>query len=248
MKTSNTKQVAAFEKLLGHCNAQGAKYKPSKASIESTALKTLLAEAHKSILTVHNAQTDLVDAINHRNRLLDTLPEMGTRVMSALDACDAPKDLVKDVNRIRKKFRYVPAVATAKKKRSAGQAEQIANGNDVPTSVPGAPVSELDIKSKISNLTKLITLLKKEPSYTPNESDLSVEGLEDFLERLRDKDQVTENAAFALKQERQKRNGMFFKKQGIYGISKMVKMYFRSLFGHKSTEYKNVVKIQFLNK
>jgi hypothetical protein len=48
MKT-HAKQVAAFEKLLGHCNAHGARFNPSKESMKSTALANLLMEAQKSL-------------------------------------------------------------------------------------------------------------------------------------------------------------------------------------------------------
>src|SRR5687767_4027669 len=111
MKT-HTNQVAAWGKLLGHCNALGATFNPSKESMKSTALTNLLTEAQKSIQAVHNAHNDLVDAINVRNRAFDKLPYLGTRIIGALEASGASPDHIADVNRIRLRFRYQPPRST----------------------------------------------------------------------------------------------------------------------------------------
>lgn len=248
-------QVAAFEQLLGFCNAQGATFNPSRESMKSTALTTLLTEAQKSIQAVHNAHNDLVDAANIRNRAFDALPFLGTRIMAALEAVDAPSDHIADVNRIRLRFRYRSPKDTALKNGSGGQAMPTdtfgrqagqTNGVDVPSaSTPRGPVSYLGFNNKVETLAELIGLLSKESYYTPNEADLSIEGLNAALAVLREKQKTVGMAQLALYNARQNCNKILFQPNGIYGISVKVKMYFRSIFGFKSEQYQAVRKIKF---
>src|ERR1043165_6551043 len=93
------KNMAAFEKLLGACNAHGASYNPGSASIERTALTALLSEAQKSIDAVHKAQGDVTKAINVRDAAFNALPLLGTKVMSIAAAHDMDIEHVKDLNR-----------------------------------------------------------------------------------------------------------------------------------------------------
>jgi hypothetical protein len=244
MKT-HAKQVAAWGKLLGHCNALGATFNPGMESMKGTALTLLLTEAQKSIEAVHEAQAIQVDAINVRNRAFDELPFLGTRIISAVGASGAPPDYLADVNRIRLRFRYQPLKGSALKTRSGEQTEQT-NGVDIPPAgTPRRPVSYLGFDNKIENLAELIGLLKKESRYIPNEDDLSVESLEAFLAELRQKHTAVSTASMALYSARQHCKKMLFANEGIYGSSVRVKKYIQSVFGYKSEQYQVVHKIRF---
>jgi hypothetical protein len=255
MKT-HANQVAAWGKLLGHCNALGASFNPSRESMKSTALTHLLNEAQKSIEAVHEAQNVLVNAINVRNRAFNDLPILGTRIIGALEAVGASPDHIADVNRIRARFRYQPPKETALKKNgSVGQAVPSAafgrqaeqpNGVEVPpASTPRGPVSMLGFTGKTENLAELIGLLSKEPKYLPNEADLTIESLEAKLADLREKQNAVSIASMALYSARQLRKKLLFRAEGIYGTSVMVKKYIKSVFGFNSEQYQVISKIKF---
>ncbi|HYC85238.1 MAG TPA: hypothetical protein VEB86_08455, partial [Chryseosolibacter sp.] len=66
MKTNHVNQVAAFEQLLGFCNAHGGVFNPSKDAIKMTALGTLLTQAQESLRAVKDTQTAYVNAVIDR--------------------------------------------------------------------------------------------------------------------------------------------------------------------------------------
>src|SRR5687767_12417679 len=94
MNTGNVKQVAAFEKLLGFCNAHGAMYNPSKASLKVAALNTLLTSAQQSLEAVKTLQTAYNNAVNTRNQTFDALPRFMTRIINILASSDATRATV----------------------------------------------------------------------------------------------------------------------------------------------------------
>jgi hypothetical protein len=244
MKT-HANHVAAFEQLLGHCNTQRAFYNPSKESMKSTALTTLLAEAQKSIQAVHKAQNDLVTAINHRSRAFEELPFLGTRIVLVLQASDAPPDQIADVNRIRQRFRFQPHAkrATAQTSSPGGQTGQTSSAE---ASSPSArKISQLDFVSKIDNFTELIGLLENEPAYKPNEAALAIEGLKTFQAGLIEKHEAVRKAKQSLFEARLYRNEMLYGGNGISGIAPMIKKYFGAIKGTKDETYKTVRKIRF---
>src|SRR5690349_13988327 len=117
---AQTKNLAAFEKLLGACHAHGASYNPGNASIGRTALNALLEEAQKSIDAVHKAQGNLTKAINLRQQAFDELPFLGTKVVSIAAAHDMDLAHVKDLNRLRLRFRSQPFKSAVEKEAVAG--------------------------------------------------------------------------------------------------------------------------------
>jgi hypothetical protein len=106
MKTNATKVVAAFDQVLGHCNALGTKYNPSKESMKITALTTMLTSAQASIQAVNIAKSNLIQAVNNRHKVFDPLPAIGTRILNALIATDASPQLIADIRLYRDKFRF----------------------------------------------------------------------------------------------------------------------------------------------
>ena len=244
----NARQAEAFEQLLGHCNTQGDSYKPSDAAMNSTALKALLEESRKSIQAVHDAQRDLVNAINHRHRAFDPLPFLGTRILGAMKACKAPPDLIADVNRIRMRFRYPSSNDPAQRTGPGEQAGQSGSDASIPSiDKSRGPISQLDFKSKISNLTAIVGLLEKEPKYNPVEEDLSLEGLKGKLQELIDSNRAVKDAELNLMNARNAVEKTLYGDMGIYGIATRVKNYFSAVFGFNSKASRAVRKIKFSN-
>lgn len=241
----HAKQVAAWDKVLGHCNDKGESYRPSNSSINGTALRILLEHSQKSIQAVHNAQNDLVTAVNLRHRAFDQLPIIGTRIIGALNAIGAKEDHIADVNRIRLRFRFQPSKGSVQKKGFGGQKGQTIEGIAVPSTAVPRKNSQLDFESKIQNLTELIGLLSHDAPYKPNETELTIEGLNLAVADLREKNSAIENAKYALFKARKVRNELLFGSNGIYGHAKMVKEYFKSAFGTQSVDYKAIRKINF---
>ena len=242
----HAEQVAAWGKLLGHCNALGNSYQPIMNSIKSAAMENLLDESVSQIEAVHNAETLLVNAISERQKAFSILPFIGTRVVKALEATAASPERVFDVNMIRKRFRYqaLPKGVTALKATPGGQAGQTESAAD--PSPPAQRRTYGDFNSKIDNLRLLIFQLENGSPYQPAEKDISIEGLRQLLANLVARHEIVAQAQLQLYLAKAKRNELLYSRNGMYNLSKMVKKYILSVYGFKSIMFKTVSKIKFL--
>jgi hypothetical protein len=244
MKT-HAKQVAAWGKLLGLCHELNGSFNPSKETVTCTALVNLLNESQQSIESVHITESALTHAVNLRGNYMKQLPVIGSRIIGALQAIDAPVDILNDVDRIRKRLSYQQTAKTgdsAQKKKSV-QSESTASGES--SGAGHTKRQQLDVESKIDNFDLLIQTLRDFSGYTTEEPGITIGDLTAFQQELR---QVNKNAidAFkASKKARTVRDNLLYSATGMHGRSKMVKGYFRSKFGSGSAEFKAVQHIQF---
>lgn len=233
MKTNVEKQVAAFDQVLGHCNALGAMYNPSKESMKVSAMTSVLASAQASIQAVDIAKTNLIVAINARQKVFAPLPGTATRILNALVATDASAQLIADVRLYRDKIRGAQANAAAKVKP-----EDSTIGQPSPADSSRGPLSQLDYDTKIRNFGTIILLLKSESSYKPNEADITMAALTNVLASLNEKHKAVRDAHIALRNARSVRRNAVYGDSGIYGAGKRVKRYILSVFGATSDEFR----------
>ena len=104
MKTAKVNQVATFEKLLGFCNAQSAVYNPSKASIQLTALNSLLTQAREFLRAVDSAHVAYVTAINKREEMFDKMLTLSRRTIHALKASEASAETLSDAIQLKNRL------------------------------------------------------------------------------------------------------------------------------------------------
>jgi hypothetical protein len=239
MKTNDSKQVAAFEKLLGNCNAFGAMYNPKKASVKITALNEMLVHAQQMTAAVNSARNARTVAINARQDAFNDLPKLATRIVSALIATDAPASLIADIRLIGRRFKF----RSVRKQRGGESSDQLTG---LVSDHSRGPISHLDYESKIVNFGNIIDLLKTETSYEPNEADLTIESLNAYLVSLKEKHKAVATAQLAVKNATMaKDKALFHANTGIYGTSKVVKEYVRSVFGTGSMHFIEVKSIPF---
>jgi hypothetical protein len=239
------KNAEAFDQVLGHCTTKGDSYNPTDAAMKCTALQALLEETQKSIQAVHNAQSDLADAINHRHRAFDPLPDMGRRILGALKACQAPPDMIADVDRIRKRFSYQRPKRTAAEIGSEQPGQSGTDGEGSSTQKTRGRVSYLDFKSKITTLLQIIRLLKKEPKYVPIE-ELSIESLKGLLGELISSNRKVKYTELDFYNARQACEQNMFGENGIVTMGYRIKNHFGSKFGFSSEAYNAISKIKFV--
>jgi hypothetical protein len=230
MYTGHVKQVAAFEKLLGFCDANGAMFNPSKESLKVTALKSLLTSAQQSLEAVKSLRTAYDNAVNHRIQAFKSLPTFMTRVVNML-ATTADPDTVQEAYAFARKFQTKP-----KRKPADGEASPS----------PTRSTSQLDFDAKTDNFAAFVKVVSAEPSYNPNEVDLQVPALEAMVTRLRDINTAVIDAQVALSNARKTRNELLYKNDGIYDSARRVKRYVKGAFGFRSTAYSQISSIPFL--
>ena len=99
------------------------------------------------------------------------------------------------------------------------------------------------------NFSALIDLVSSVPSYTPNETDLSVASLATFRDNLQTANTNVTNAEVTYSNARISRNNTLYTKDtGLVDIAMDVKNYVKSIFGATSPQYKQVSGIKFTNR
>lgn len=240
MKKGNVKQVAAFEQLLGYCNAHGAVFNPSKASIKITALNALLTSAQQSIQAVKVARSAYDNAVIARQIAFQELPKIATRIMNTLASTDASKEVVRKANA----FRQSLSAST----RNRAPIPAPAGSQDAPaTDARTRSSSQLDFDLRTENFAALIQLLSTEPLYKPNEANLQVAALTTLASSLRDKNKAVIQAKVAYSNARFGRNKILYDTNGIHASAMAVKKYIKGIFGPDSPQFRQVGGIVFEN-
>jgi hypothetical protein len=229
MKTNNNKQVAAFDQVLGHCNALGTKYNPSKDSIKVAALNTLLTSAKATLTAADTAKFNLMEAVNVRQETFAPITKTATRILNVLIASDASPQRIADVRKYRDKLSGKRQVKTMKPEASTTPAP--------PADASRGPISYLDFESKIDSFSNILELVKAEPLYKPNEVEFSIANLTTLLATLRLKNKAVHDAQVALRNARLNCNATVYSDAGLYGAAKRVKKYILFAFGATSKQY-----------
>jgi hypothetical protein len=239
MKTGHVKQVAAFEQLLGYCNAQGAGYNPSKVSMKMTALNTMLTQAQQSLQAVDAARNSLLDAIHQRQKAFRTVPQFATRIVNILRTTEVSPERISEANAIRRKFyqksdtRQVVLPVTAPE----------IPGQEIPKKSRGAAYADFD--SKLALFSSLVQLLAAEPLYKPNEAELQIANLNAMLTNLRSRTKAVVTAQVNFKNAIANRNKVLYGATSIQTTSAEVKSYMKGVFGVRSNVFLQVNKINF---
>ena len=237
MKTGTVKSVAAFGKLVGICNDLGARYDPSKATLTTTALATLLEQAQQNVEAVSMARVTLTLAINNRQEKFAEVYPLAARIVRALAAAESSREHIRDAILIRRKLsaKVTPPVLPAKAGSEPGSAGPIAHKS-----------SRLDYDGKLETFSSLVKLVQKIPSYAPNEPDLKLTALHAFLIELQDALTAVADAANAMVTARISRNKVMIGKGGVIETGNAVKEYIRSVFGVRSEPAKELGKLRLV--
>lgn len=235
MKTSRQNQVGNFEKLVNFANAQGAVYNPSKASIKSAALQTLLTQAQVSIQAAYVARTAYVNALHARQQALASIPKLATRMIGILQASGVSPETMQACKAIKR--RYHSGKSKIKETTSATPAPSGA--------VAQRTIGQSDVDSMIANLHQLVILATSDALYKPNETELQAAGLNTFITSLRDKNKAVSVAQVAMNEAHRTLDNVLYSVSGIYGQASATKGYIKALFGYTSSKFKEVSSIRF---
>ena len=104
----------------------------------------------------------------------------------------------------------------------------------------------MSFDSRIENLDKLLQLLRSQPGYKPNETELSIDGLTTLYNNMVAANTAVVNATTPVSNARISRNDHLYNpKTGLVQVASDVKIYIKSVFGAASPQYKQVSKLKF---
>ncbi|MCZ8355448.1 MAG: hypothetical protein O9340_11975 [Cyclobacteriaceae bacterium] len=237
-ETGTAKKVANFEDLISFCTSYGATYNPSKQSLKLGALNTLRASAQAALQAVKTAKTNHDNATNAREIAFKQLKPLATKVFYALSISDATEQTIADAKTINNKIHG--------RRAKKIQPTEATTPEENPTMKKTISVSQQSFDSQVDFFSQLVTTVSAEPSYAPNESELTIAGLNTYLTDLRAKNTAAINAATALSNARIARDQILNNETtGLIAIAKEVKLYIKSLYGNKSPQDMQVRSLKF---
>jgi hypothetical protein len=227
-ETGHARNLAIFESLLSFCNGLGAVYNPANEVLQQSSLNTLMQTARTSLETVRTTEAAFDRATNERSVAFKDLRPFATRLVNALEACGALAKNVASARQINRKLqgqRAKTIVATPPQPTEAQVEKNIS-------------VSQQSFDNQAHQLQQLIELLRLEPKYTPNETELTITGLQAKLAVLQAANTKVINSYTAWSNSRLQRNNLMYNPvTGLVPTALAVKKYVKSVFGATSAQF-----------
>jgi len=241
--------VAALDKVLGLATQVGDSYKPGNASIERTALMSLLEESRKSVTAVLKAEGDLASAINQRQQAFEKLPTLGMQIRWLAESGGMDEKDLQDLDRMRKRFRSQP-FKPALNAIPGGQKNKGAPEDSEPSPETTLRKNrQLSFDSKVVTLESIIRYLEEKPSYNPTETEFTIEGLKEKLASLYAHNEAVRDARSRLINMREgAKRTIFDRRTGVFGRARMTKRYLKVVLGTDTDLYKAIDKVKFRTK
>ncbi len=190
--------------------------------------------------TVGSEKTAHNNATNLREVQFKPLAKLCTRIINALDASGASKEMVKDARGFVNKIQG----------RRAGKKEEapVQDPNNPIVETPNyISVSHTSFDNRIANFQGLIQLLNAASNYQPNEPELSQASLANLLHDLKLVHQAAKQTEVALSNARIERDKILYLDDNCICESALdVKKYIKSIFGANSQQHKQVGKLSFV--
>ncbi len=238
MATGHAKNVANFETVVITVTALGAVYNPSQPLIQLAALQTKLAAAKQAMQTVDAAEAAKKIAVNARADEFADISALTVNVKRAaeVDVNDAAftADLVSIVRRMRgERAGELPVdnPATADIDESKAKTHSVASrGYD----------------NQVAYFADLIALLKTQPAYAPNETEMQTTTLDGKLSTLEAKNNAAKTATAALGSALDARDAVLYDPDtGVLKLVKLIKAQLARKPGTDSAAYQQIVALDF---
>ena len=234
--------VANFNELIISVNGFGTAYNPTKESLKIPALLALQAETNQVMETFYAAMAANKNAIAARDARQKLLSPLVTRVKNAVAATDTTQQVDDQVKSI---VRKILGQRVSVKKTG----EELKALQDAGKEVKQVSSSQMGLDARIDNFSKLITLLESISLYNPNEEELKVPALINFINELKSLNTAAIKSANELNNARINRDRILFgENTGICDIATSVKTYVKSVFGSTSPQQKQLGGLRFTRK
>ena len=233
-ETGHAKNVTHFEQLISFCNGFGGNYNPSKVTLTIPEITNQHATAQTELQNVINLTVDYNNIVNTIAITFEPIRKLATRLVNAFIVTDATTEMVKDAKTINRKIQ-------------GKRAKEITTPVDPNTPAPATiSTSQQSYDQLIEHFAKLIALLKSEPSYAPNEAELSTSVLDTLLNQFKAENTNVMNAYTTVSNARISRDVTLYQANtGLVPTALDVKGYIKSIFGATSDQYKQVSKLAF---
>jgi hypothetical protein len=233
---SHVKNMQAFGKLTGICTGLGGTYNPGQQNLQVNVMATLMNIAQQSWEGVKEAQSTYDKATNDRELGFRKIRTLSARVYGMLRASGANELLLDDALNSKRRIcgariSKLPVVDATKPNEEKPEARSSYN------------TGYITIAEYFDRLVKTVA---SEPSYSPNETELTLASLEQMRFDLFGLNKAVTEAEIRLEEARIKRNTVYYiAPNNLVKTATAVKTYVRSAFGFQSQQHQQVQKLRF---
>ena len=235
-EVGHAKNVANFADVIAYCTAYGATYNPSKTALQLTTLNTLLTNAQTELANVTTAKNAFDTVTGDRQLAFEPLKSLATKIFNYLSVTDATDQTIVDAKTINNKLQ-------GRRSGTITETPPTEEGGETQNTVS---VSRQSYDMLTENFSAYIDLVSSVPSYTPNETELTVTSLTTFHSNLQTANTNVINAEVVYSNARISRNTILYAENtGLVDIALEVKKYVKAVFGATSPQYKQISGIKF---
>ncbi|MFA6059917.1 MAG: hypothetical protein WC756_17050 [Taibaiella sp.] len=233
-ESTQAKNISNFTLVIDIVHSFGPTYQPSNEALFFAPLNSQNNEILALDKEFKEKHTAFSVAIDHQQLAYEGLGKLTTRVINAFKASGASAKSQETLQTITRKIK-----GERSEKLKPLTEGSLKEDNSI-------SVSQLSYASRASNFAAMISFLRAEPKYNPNEADLSIAGLEEKHETLSSTYKAVSQVQAPLTTVRIRRNeALYHPETGLVNTARLIKAYAKSVFGAQSPQYKQLTAIQF---
>ncbi len=238
-ETGHAKNVANLQTLITYSNGYGAEYNPSNPDITINAMQSMHTSAKASLSLVNKTLAPYSKAVENREIIFAPLNKLITRSVKAFVASKVSKQALDNLKTPARKIKGARAKKKAEPKIDPANPEALAQDTSI-------SVSQMSYDMRVENFEKFIEVLKVEPNYKPNETDLQTAPLEALYADMLVRNKLVKDAAEPLSNARIARNKILYGEvSGLVKTATEAKNYIISVYGVKSPQHKQIMRLAF---
>jgi hypothetical protein len=241
-ESGDLKLLANFRKLIDLVSADTG-YKPSNTALKATALEAQHAAAMTAAHDVPAKIATNMTAISDREAAFGDLNSVMLRVHGVAKASGASAEQVADLNTFKRKL-------TPKRKAKAKPAGTTGGATSAePEPEKQRSAAQLSYDNQVGHVRGYLGVLGTISDYKPNEADLKLPALNDFVGGLQAKNDAVSTSFVPLSQARGLRDQLLYQADNsVVNTALLAKEYVKGAFGTNSQLYKQVKGLEFKRK
>jgi hypothetical protein len=238
-ETGHTRNVANFQSLIDYCIGYGAAYQPAAPGLQLAGLQNTLQNARSGLDGVMEKLTLYNRAVGERQAAFAELKPFATRLVNLAAASGLPPKLIDDMKSAIRKLR-----GSGRNKRPAAPVEEGPGAEPVDKTVS---TSRLSFDLQCEHFERLVTALRAENDWKPNEPHFGIAGLEQRLAQLKATCGTVNLAWGNVSSARIARNKALYGAESgsLYEVAMQVKKYVKAVFGAVGPEFRQISGIEF---
>lgn len=232
-EVGHAKNAANLVKLQQITVEMGPLYKPANTNIQPDALNTFTQKVTENAAQFATQIKPYENAVAAREDLFEPLFKLSTKVLNSFKSLEPSDNIEQILINLTKKLKGERIKPIKADKTETDKNKHIS-------------VSQLSYDSQVSNFEDIIAFLATQPQYTPNETELTIASLRQYLAVLKAANNLASQMTVHLITIRLQRNKLLYTDPvNVIDVADAIKNYLKSIEEAKDY-YKAAIKLKFV--